>query len=295
MSLTSVSDRLNIEFGTLKSIYGDYQEYISQLNSQEVSSLVEYSSDDLFAKVKDLDIVNKNDYKLFEIDNGKLTEYRDLLTVNIEKLEKVKSNIAVHENNKIQIEELNKKLEQLDDNKNIALIRKLYYVIVDKKFKYHILENIFAKLIYFANNHLRELTDAGFSMDWVRTTTSNETEFKNLDFVVKKNNGESLTVNQLSGGQKFIISLALALSLSQVCGVKTSISNFFVDEGFGCLSGENISKVLEGLTKNKHINSNRLIGIISHTDMVKDNIKPQIIVHALSDVSDPSRLIEIIE
>lgn len=294
-SLTSVSDRLNIEFGTLKSIYGDYQEYISQLNSQEISSLVEYSSDDLFVKVKGLDIVNKNDYKLFEIDNGKLTEYRDLLTVNIEKLEKVKSNIAVHENNKIQIEELNKKLEQLDDNKNIALIRKLYYVIVDKKFKYHILENIFAKLIYFANNHLRELTDAGFSMDWVRTTTSNETEFKNLDFVVKKNNGESLTVNQLSGGQKFIISLALALSLSQVCGVKTSISNFFVDEGFGCLSGENISKVLEGLTKNKHINSNRLIGIISHTDMVKDNIKPQIIVHALSDVSDPSRLIEIIE
>lgn len=294
-SLSSVNNRLNIAFGTLNSNYEGYQEYISQLNAQEFNSLVESSNDDFFEKVKELDVVNKNDYKIYEIDKDKLTEYNDLLTENKKNLEDVKSSIAVLENNKIQIEELNKKLEQLDASKNIALVRKLYYVVVEKKFKYHILENIFAKLIYYANNHLRELTEASFSMDWVRTTTSSETEFKNLDFVVKKNNGESLTVNQLSGGQKFIISLALALSLSQVCGVKTSISNFFVDEGFGCLSGENISKVLEGLTKNKHINSNRLIGIISHTDMVKDNIKPQIVVHALSDVSDPSRLIEIIE
>ena len=91
-------------------------------------------------------------------------------------------------------------------------------------------------------------------------------------------NGTERSVNTLSGGEAFLASLALALGLSDEVQMSTGIKldTLFVDEGFGSLDSEALSKAyhtLAGLTE-----GNRLVGIISHVAELKEKIDKQIIV-----------------
>lgn len=91
-------------------------------------------------------------------------------------------------------------------------------------------------------------------------------------------NGTERSVNTLSGGEAFLASLALALGLSDEVQMSTSIKldTLFVDEGFGSLDSEALSKAyhtLAGLTE-----GNRLVGIISHVAELKEKIDKQIVV-----------------
>ena len=86
------------------------------------------------------------------------------------------------------------------------------------------------------------------------------------------------SVNTLSGGEAFLASLALALGLSDEVQMSTGIhlDTLFVDEGFGSLDSEALSKAyntLAGLTE-----GNRLVGIISHVAELKEKIDKQIVV-----------------
>ncbi|MCK6391228.1 MAG: hypothetical protein L6Q40_09465, partial [Azonexus sp.] len=78
----------------------------------------------------------------------------------------------------------------------------------------------------------------------------------------------------LSGGESFLVSLALALALSDLVSQKTSIDSLFLDEGFGTLDGDTLETALAALdTLNA---SGKMIGIISHVDSLKERIPTQI-------------------
>lgn len=97
--------------------------------------------------------------------------------------------------------------------------------------------------------------------------------------VVDHYNGSIRSVRTLSGGEAFKASLALALGLSeevQCTSGGIQLDTMFIDEGFGTLdeeSLENAIKILSELGK-----GNRLIGIISHVNELKERIDKQIIV-----------------
>ena len=96
--------------------------------------------------------------------------------------------------------------------------------------------------------------------------------------IVDHVNGTERSVNTLSGGEAFLASLALALGLSDEVQMSTGIKldTLFVDEGFGSLDPEALSKAfhtLAGLTE-----GNRLVGIISHVGELKERIDRQIVV-----------------
>ncbi|MBE6959616.1 MAG: SMC family ATPase [Ruminococcaceae bacterium] len=96
--------------------------------------------------------------------------------------------------------------------------------------------------------------------------------------IVDHVNGTERSVNTLSGGEAFLASLALALGLSDEVQMSTGIKldTLFVDEGFGSLDSEALSKAyhtLAGLTE-----GNRLVGIISHVAELKEKIDKQIVV-----------------
>jgi len=81
----------------------------------------------------------------------------------------------------------------------------------------------------------------------------------------------------LSGGESFLVSLALALALSDLVSHKTSIDSLFLDEGFGTLDPETLELALDALD---HLNSSgKMIGIISHVEALKERIPNQINVH----------------
>ncbi|MCS4306349.1 exonuclease SbcC [Rheinheimera pacifica] len=78
----------------------------------------------------------------------------------------------------------------------------------------------------------------------------------------------------LSGGESFLVSLALALALSDLVSSKTRIDSLFLDEGFGTLDADTLDAALNALD---NLNaSGKMIGIISHVEALKERIAVQI-------------------
>ncbi|MFT6206472.1 MAG: exonuclease SbcC [Colwellia sp.] len=84
----------------------------------------------------------------------------------------------------------------------------------------------------------------------------------------------------LSGGESFLVSLALALALSDLVSAKTSIDSLFLDEGFGTLDNDTLEVALDALDSLNA--SGKMIGVISHVDTLKERIPVQIKVKKCS-------------
>ncbi len=81
-------------------------------------------------------------------------------------------------------------------------------------------------------------------------------------------------VKTLSGGESFLVSLGLALALSNLVSHKTQIESLFLDEGFGTLDANTLEIALDALER---LNATgKLIGVISHVDALKERINKQI-------------------
>ena len=88
---------------------------------------------------------------------------------------------------------------------------------------------------------------------------------------------EVRSVNSLSGGECFIVSLGLALGLASLQSSQFNISSLFIDEGFGNLDEENLNVVIDALNRMQSMQG-RKIGVISHTEQIQTRISPKIIV-----------------
>ncbi|MBW2558305.1 MAG: AAA family ATPase [Deltaproteobacteria bacterium] len=86
--------------------------------------------------------------------------------------------------------------------------------------------------------------------------------------------GEIRSTKNLSGGESFIVSLALALGLSQMASRKVRVDTLFLDEGFGTLDEEALETALETLGGLQQ--EGKLIGVISHVTALKERISTQI-------------------
>lgn len=86
--------------------------------------------------------------------------------------------------------------------------------------------------------------------------------------------GEIRSTKNLSGGEGFIVSLALALGLSQMASQHIRIDSLFLDEGFGTLDEEALDTALDTLSSLQH--EGKLIGLISHVSSLKERISTQI-------------------
>ena len=81
-------------------------------------------------------------------------------------------------------------------------------------------------------------------------------------------------VDTSSGGEKFIISLALALGLSDLASKNVKIDSLFIDEGFGTLDTNTLETVISTLETLQ--SQGKMIGIISHVENLKERIPTQI-------------------
>jgi exonuclease SbcC len=122
-------------------------------------------------------------------------------------------------------------------------------------------------LLHLANRHLARLHGRYL----LRRKQSGELE---LDIVDGWQGDAARDTRTLSGGESFLVSLALALALSDLVSNKTSIDSLFLDEGFGTLDGDTLDIALSALdTLNA---SGKMIGVISHVESLKERIPAQI-------------------
>ena len=135
----------------------------------------------------------------------------------------------------------------------------------------------FDRILERANLRLRKMS--GGQYDLKRRTVINKQSQTGLELdIIDHINTTERSVNTLSGGEAFLASLALALGLSDEVQMSSGIrlDTLFVDEGFGSLDSDSLSKAysaLAGLTE-----GNRLVGIISHVTELKERIDKQILV-----------------
>jgi DNA repair protein SbcC/Rad50 len=122
-------------------------------------------------------------------------------------------------------------------------------------------------LLYLANRHLDRL----HARYLLKRKTSGELE---LEIIDGWQGDISRDTRTLSGGESFLVSLALALALSDLVSHKTSIDSLFLDEGFGTLDGDTLEVALDALDSLNA--SGKMIGVISHVEALKDRIATQI-------------------
>ena len=128
---------------------------------------------------------------------------------------------------------------------------------------------ILGSLIHSANNYMKTLSDR-----YILKSTPGT-------FVISLEDAYqgyvSRPASTISGGESFLVSLSLALALSDI-GQELSVDTLFIDEGFGTLSGEPLQKAIDTL-RSLHSKAGKHVGIISHVDELRERIPVQIQVN----------------
>ncbi len=104
--------------------------------------------------------------------------------------------------------------------------------------------------------------------------------------------GAERNVSSLSGGEGFVVSLALALGLSAISKDKINVDTLFIDEGFGTLSGDYLETVINTLDK-LHQLGGRRVGIISHVAELANRIPTQIQLHRTGPSSSKIEIVSL--
>ena len=137
----------------------------------------------------------------------------------------------------------------------------------------------FDRILNRANLKLMIMTDGQYDLIR-RETAENVRSQSGLDIdVIDHFNGSKRSADTLSGGEAFLASLSLALGLSEEVQASAGgirMDTLFVDEGFGSLSGNALGQAMRALSGLSE--GNRLVGIISHVEELKERIDKQIVV-----------------
>ncbi|MCH2206633.1 MAG: AAA family ATPase [Lentisphaerales bacterium] len=122
-------------------------------------------------------------------------------------------------------------------------------------------------LVSLANIHLERLHDRYF-------LARQDDDSLNLNIIDTYQADAIRPVETLSGGESFLVSLSLALALSDLASDRVNIESLFLDEGFGTLDPETLETALTALD---HLQaSGRMIGVISHVQLLKERIPSNI-------------------
>ena len=131
---------------------------------------------------------------------------------------------------------------------------------------------ILRPLLNNANIYLRQITD--------RYTLTCSEENEQLSILVKDNynKGQVRSATVLSGGESFMISLALSLALSSLNRPDMNVNILFIDEGFGTLDEKSLDSVMQTLERLQEIagESSRRVGIISHREELDERVPVQL-------------------
>ena len=157
----------------------------------------------------------------------------------------------------------------------------------------YVIRQYFQQILDYANaNYIGLLTDNRYSFVLSEEGRRARDHF-GLDInVYDQLTGSDRSVKSLSGGETFIAALAIALSLSEVVQNTSKgavVEALFIDEGFGSLDKEALTKAIAVL---EQIGENRMVGVISHVDDMKEGIAQQLAIIKSHDGSSRIKIVD---
>ena len=141
---------------------------------------------------------------------------------------------------------------------------------------------VLASLIHAANSYMRTLSNR-YQLRVTPGSFVIELEDAYQGYV-------SRAASTISGGESFLVSLSLALALSDI-GQQLAVDTIFIDEGFGTLSGEPLQNAINTL-RSLHNKAGRHVGIISHVEELQERIPVQIQV--IQEGNNSSSIVKVV-
>jgi len=221
-------------------------------------------------------LTEKDDNTTLEQIEIQLTNTNNLQTELNRKFGSLKNQLENDDTQQKKKAEISSNFDQL--TKETERWEKLSNLIGDakgKKFAEIAQQFTLTELILLANQHLTRFSDR-YILDKTGDTSNNLFVFDSFLGMTKR------SVHTLSGGETFLVSMSLALALSDLASRKTKIESLFIDEGFGTLDQATLDKALVNLER-LHSDYDRTIGIISHVPEIKERINTQIKITKNSD------------
>lgn len=202
--------------------------------------------------------------------NTKLQSVKDEKRTKSASFQALDRQLKNHADNLAVVERLQKTiLAKEKSGKKWVLLNEYIGDAQGKRFNDFAQDLTLSQLIVLANRRLRSLNDR-YLLDKAKTG-----EDDSLMIIDAHMGNERRSVKTLSGGETFILSLALALALSDLASRNVEINSLFIDEGFGTLDPETLDQTLDTLEKLQS-EGGKTIGIISHVEALKERINTQI-------------------
>ncbi len=197
-----------------------------------------------------------------------LNEKTRVVTQKRERMTEVTVLFANHEKGKQRIKQFEKELQEKSAiAENWEKLNELFGSADGAKFKVLAQGYTLDVLLGYANKHLGELTQR-YKLERV-SADSLSLQVVDLDML-----SEVRSVHSLSGGESFLISLALALGLSSLSSNRMRVESLFIDEGFGSLDADTLRVAMDALERLQ--TQGRKIGVISHVAEMTERIPVQI-------------------
>lgn len=175
--------------------------------------------------------------------------------------------VANHEKGKTKINAFEKELSEKSVlSENWKKLNEMFGSADGAKFKVLAQGYTLDALLTYANKHLKELSKR-YELQRIADTLG--LQVVDLDML-----GEIRTVHSLSGGESFLISLALALGLSSLSSNRMKVESLFIDEGFGSLDIDTLRIAMDALENLQ--TQGRKIGVISHVAEMTERITTQV-------------------
>lgn len=236
-----ITDRLTSVNASAKTLLEQLSK-LKKIEPEQERSILEKQLEDKTTKLGSMDTACK------EIDRI-LKNYEE----NIDRKTKLQKEISEKEKQSKRWRILN---ELIGDSKG-------------KKFNDFAQDLTLSRLLSLANVRLKDLNDR-YLIDKPEAQ-----EDDGLVAIDQHMGGQRRSVKTLSGGETFILSLSMALALSDLASKNVEINSLFIDEGFGTLDPETLDQTLDTLER-LQAESSKTIGIISHVDSLKERISTQI-------------------
>ena len=148
-----------------------------------------------------------------------------------------------------------------------------------KKFRSFAQSITLQRLVEIGNDHLTTISPR-YRMEYAPPPPGGKEELE-LDIVDRYMNDNRRMMSTLSGGETFLVSLALALGLSDLASGKQLIQSLFIDEGFGTLDGKTLDQAMATLEQLQA--QGKTIGIISHVQQLRERVVCQIQLEPVGD------------
>ena len=199
-------------------------------------------------------IYKTQEEKLIFVTN-QLKEATEIVTKTKTEIERLNKSFAEKKDLLIELEKLQKRATNLQTMRNL---------FNSAGFVQYVSSIYLKQLCDNANVRFHRMTRNQLSLQM-----NDNNDFEIIDYL---NEGRSRSVKTLSGGQSFQVSLSLALALAESVqtNAKSDKNFFFIDEGFGTQDTDAVNIVFETLMSLQK--ENRIVGIISHVDELKDRI-----------------------